>query len=262
MLPRLMLIHGMGVTDPDWMEKDLKNFSQIIKSENLSLFYGDVVMRVPMYILGQQEQIPIRDEEEQQENDREKLALGWGMARLGLDEDASSIALQGQALETGAQIAFNTYSFALRYLARCRVRNEVFERVTEQVQEYTRREGVAEGSIVLVAHSLGTVISLDILDQPDLAKFFRQYISLGSPLGLIAASPLNKWLLRVRRSPVPWVDVKVKGDFFPRISSRRGFNAKVMPSVEVKDGYVGHVHSAYFGSKAVLENWTRWLDLN
>ncbi|MFE3928017.1 hypothetical protein [Streptomyces sp. YIM B13508] len=64
------------------------------------------------------------------------------------------------------------------YLRRARV--QVLELVREEIQTVT------DGEVILVTHSLGTVVARDLLDDESLRERTRLWVTAGSPLGLEA----------------------------------------------------------------------------
>ncbi|MEW2355699.1 hypothetical protein [Spirillospora sp. NPDC029432] len=59
-------------------------------------------------------------------------------------------------------------------------------RARDEVLDAVRRDVPASGPLVLVTHSLGTVVGRDLLDEPAVRDRTRAWITAGSPLGLEA----------------------------------------------------------------------------
>ena len=155
------------------MEPYTAAFSQSVACEKLSLFYGDIVSQTPLTVLDSPPMVPTLTPDERIEENRESVCLGWGIRQFGLDDADASAVVQGQQLKGGRrEVAFNTYSFAVRYLARRKLRDLVLNQLTRQAKRSFNRSGVRAGSLVLVAHSLGSVISLDLLANGGIGALF------------------------------------------------------------------------------------------
>src|SRR5262249_18515925 len=143
--------------------------------------------------------------------------------------------------------------------ARRHVHAAIYEAVMEQALEYIQKQHLEPGSVLLVAHSLGTVVGLDLLHS-ELGDYFGKYISLGSPLGMIAKVPeVGKRLLpvRLRTIGIEWKDVAAPNDLIAkvRLSRSYGFDGKPLEIVSISAHYE-HPHRAYFLNETALAEWS------
>lgn len=77
-------------------------------------------------------------------------------------------------------------------------------RARDQILAEVRGQIPANGSIVLVSHSLGTVVARDLLDDDDLRNRITLWVTAGSPLGLEAVQ--RNLLTKGTKNPgVPWL---------------------------------------------------------
>ena len=113
--------------------------------------------------------------------------LSWGATRRALTWVARHTRLDQEIIKAEVQ------DVAV-YLTRAR----------DQVLALIRRVIPAEVPIVLVTHSLGTVVARDLLDDPELRQRTRLWVTAGSPLGLEAVQ--RNLLSKGTQNPgVPWL---------------------------------------------------------
>jgi len=77
-------------------------------------------------------------------------------------------------------------------------------RARSQVQDVVRAAIPPDGPLIVVSHSLGTVVARDLLDDAPVRDRVRLWVTAGSPLGLDAVQK-NLLTTGTRNPGVPWV---------------------------------------------------------
>lgn len=181
------------------------------------------------------EPAPVREGEESfQEGLRERI-LSWGAARQVLALLAKRSRVDQLVIE--AQLR----DVAI-YLTRGR------QAVLDAV-----RGGVPEDTpLVLVTHSLGTVVGRDMLHDDELRRRTVLWVTLGSPLGLEAVQ--NNLLDRGRRHPgVTWVTAYDVNDVVALGHPLAGSWGPPLTDVEVENGNDPHGIARYLAHARVAE---------
>jgi hypothetical protein len=258
MNPVLMFLHGMGETDPNWLDSYSKLLKKRVACQCLSLFYGQVVLDTPLTVLAQEKRE--RSEEDLQEDRLLAFVDGFIVAELRIRVDESTLMPSGRYADRATKVAFDTYSYAVRYLLRRSQSSAVLDAVTRQVKEHIVTNQIAPNSITLVAHSLGTVVALDLIANEELRRYVRKYVSLGSPLGFIARIPgVNGRILPLanRKMRIPWIDFSTRGDIVSRVrvSKTSGFAGNPLRTGSINGKYK-RPHSAYFFEDAAVRQWS------
>ncbi|MBF8185811.1 hypothetical protein ITP53_08660 [Nonomuraea sp. K274] len=178
---RTALAAGLGTTD--------------LAVETVLPYYGNVLHRVTAEVAGRPQPLEPAD-------DPEEMPL-----HPYLPEDTAEIErrlIADMALTTGAQAQADlgdvlTWAVARRMLAwlsrHTRVDREIIKIFLQDVAVYlshgrepvlaeVRRSVPASGEIVLVSHSLGTVVARDLLVDDGLRRRVVLWVTAGSPLGL------------------------------------------------------------------------------
>jgi hypothetical protein len=119
---------------------------------------------------------------------------------------------------------------------------------------------------------LGSVVALDVLQNPELQSHFMRFVSVGSPLSALAATPgIRKFLpSSVRACPVPWIDIAAENDPVvyppfpfgppPRLSERQDFSGAGNPVKGITLLPIQErPHSDYFAVESVLHQWIEHL---
>lgn len=258
-----LFLHGQG-TSKETAEGHVARIRESTTLEMVPLFYDDLIEDVPLY----QFAVPERGNspEEQEISEATFAALIHGATVMDLDERESTDLLQplGSGGRSASRFLFQVYRSTVRYLARKKVyaavRNGLLQQVAAAVKATHGREG-SSVDITLVAHSLGTVISLDLLRDPPPYGEYRRFISLGSPLGIISAVPAGygERLLPLvrRRLDIAWHDYAAEGDRLStiRISEERGFRANRLKVCTIP-GTFPNPHSAFFAEAGAAKVWT------
>ena len=186
--------------------------------------------------------------------------------RLKLKPEDAGVEPSGRIARRAGDIAEDTYKYAVRYLVRRKLQDMVFTALRGQVYDHIERLGInQERSLILLAHSLGTVIALDLLAASDIGRYFGKYISMGSPLDFIASIPgVSQIALppKRRKIQIPWVDGGAAKDIVAivRISRRLGFDGAPLRRIFIKGTY-RDPHGVYFGEPAIVRRWMRELAL-
>jgi len=108
----------------------------------------------------------------------------------------------------------------------------------------------ADGPIVLVSHSLGTVVARDLLDDEELRGRTRLWVTAGSPLGLDAVQ--RNLLDKGRHNPgVPWLTCYDVNDVVALGHPLRPTWGDPLQDVEVQNGDSPHSIERYLGHPEV-----------
>jgi hypothetical protein len=246
-----LYLHGQGIS-ADTAQAHVRWIRDVTGLEMTPLLYHDVVDDTPVNILG----LPLRALLATAAN----LQLADYLAALDPDSaDAASMRLPERAV-TRAHL-FETYRSALRYLTKQPVNNEVRASLLRQIQAAATSQPGSDRSMTLVAHSLGTVIALDLLQDLPREIRINRFVTLGSPLGLITAlpGPLAESMVPVARRTVdiPWHDIAAEGDLLAtvqRIQRRRHFAAAPLAITTIL-GDFDNPHESYFIDPQVARAW-------
>jgi hypothetical protein len=255
-----LFLHGQGVAKEEHVAKYLDLISVAVSDHTfLPLKYGHIVESLGLNKLS-------RSDENENDGDQvlaEARAEGYIERELGLEEDSiEELAPAGEFAKSAPRIAFNLISYSVRYLARKTVHDAVLDELLQQAIQHIQEQHLKQKSVVLLAHSLGTVVALDLLHS-DLRGYFCKYISLGSPLGMIAKVPIaGKQLLppTFRKVGVEWIDIAAPDDLIAkvRITPKQGFDGDPLKIDHITANY-HDPHGAYFFNKAALSEWVGYL---
>ncbi|GAC1350768.1 MAG: hypothetical protein NVSMB27_36450 [Ktedonobacteraceae bacterium] len=251
-----LFLHGQGVDEEKDVVKYLELISEVSDYTFLPLSYGQIVKSLGFGVLSRFPQDASEDDRAKAEAEAE--ARGYIKRELNLEEDAEELVPTGVMSEASPKFAFNLISYSLRYLARRVVHEAVLDEVLEQTLTYIQEKSLEQKSVVLLAHSLGTVVALDLLHS-ELGVYFCKYISLGSPLGMIAKVPgSGKRLLPplLRKLEMRWVDVAAPDDLIAkvRVGPERGFSGDPLKIEQIATGY-DRPHGSYFFNREALSEW-------
>jgi hypothetical protein len=262
-----MLLHGMGPAD-DWADQACENIQAIHSGLVLPLSYHHEVQATPLTVVGSPE-VDAAGAENEYAADAYNRGLeqgffeGYIAARFELSDD-QLLAPEGEYADEAGKIVFNVYSYVYRYLRRQTLYTTAFDAVHRQLREYIQAYELEPGSALLVGHSLGSVVALDLLHMPE-ARYFKRLITLGSPLGLIAQIPVvHRTLLpfELREVPVEWVDVMTSGDPFARVrvTTSLHFSGQPLRPLLTISGKYTKAHNAYFSQEEAIRQWTAYVD--
>lgn len=246
-----LYLHGQGISS-DTARAQTAWIREVTGLVMTPLLYHDVVDDTPVSILG----LPLRAPLATAAN----LQLADYLAALDPDSDeAARMRLPEQAIKRAH--LFETYRSALRYLTKQAINSDVRASLLQQIEAVTLRLA-DNGPVTLVAHSLGSVIALDLLqDLPPEIRIDR-FVTLGSPLGLITSLPgllAESMVPNARRTvDIPWHDFATEGDVLStaqRIQRRRHFAAAPL-TISTILGDFDNPHESYFIDPAVALTWT------
>jgi hypothetical protein len=269
----LMFLHGLGLKTPEEVDIGLQIFKQAVPTAICTaLSYGPIIERLWLRPLElEASQIPETDLPE-------AIALSYFRGRwdekLGID-DEDVFAPQGELRDHPLRVTRDLWLYAIRYLLGGLMHNvvptvhdAVLTEIINQVHQVIRERSLSHGSIVLIGHSFGSVVALDVLQNPELKSRFARFVSVGSPLSAIAATPGFQRLLplSVRACPVPWVDIAAENDLVvyppypsgppPRLSEREDFSGDGQPIKGITLPPIqGDPHSDYLQVESVLQQW-------
>jgi hypothetical protein len=260
----VMFLHGQGIKKSERLIEYL-DLIRVARSNHsfLPLMYGPIVDSMGLFVLDRSDQSVDDSTQGYTQGYTEGWAEGYIARELGLEENAGELEPTGEVVENAQRNAYNTYSYSIRYLLRKNVQDAVLEEIKKQTLQHIRQLRLKPKSIALLAHSLGTVVALDLLAS-ELRDYFYKYISVGSPLGMIAKVPLlNEKLLpsSLRKLEVEWVDVAAPNDLIAkvRISQNQGFSIHPSNIKQIAAKYTDP-HSAYFFDKGALSEWIEYLN--
>lgn len=252
-----LYLHGQGITHDiarahcDWIQ-------QTTGLTMTPLFYHDLVDDEPVSLFGLPLPTPLASTAEHQ------IATYLAdLARADASEYMLGELIRRPYREIRRAHLFETYRSTMRYLSKRTITEQVLETLRQQIDQLAGgRTSAAPLSITLVAHSLGSVIGLDLMKSlpPDVRV--ERYISLGSPLGLICSLPkvISDYMVPPdqRHLTKPWFDVAVEGDALSmtqRITPKRNFSAEPLMTSTIYGEY-GNPHESYFIDPEVAEAWT------
>lgn len=159
--------------------------------------------------------------------------LSWGAARRALSWVAQHTRLDQEIIKAQVQ------DVAV-YLTRAR----------DQVLTQVRNGIPADVPIVLVSHSLGTVVACDLLDDPDLRNRTVLWVTAGSPLGLDAVQ--RNLLNKGSHNPgVPWLTCYDVNDVVALGHPLHRTWGDPLRDVEVDNGNSPHSIERYLGHPEV-----------
>jgi len=254
-----MFLHGQGVVKEERVAKYLDLLSLAVSHHTFfPLKYGPVVESLSLNVLSRSDS----DDSNGDQIIAESRVEAYTESELGLEEASTELAPTGEFAESAPRFAYNLISYSARYLARQRVHRAVLDEVQQQALQYIQERRLKQKSVVLLAHSLGTVVALDLLHS-DLGDYFSRYISLGSPLGMIAKVPrAGRQLLppALRKVGVEWIDIAAPDDLIAkvRISPEQGFSGNPLRIEYIAANY-DDPHGTYFFNEDALSEWVRYL---
>jgi pimeloyl-ACP methyl ester carboxylesterase len=256
MSQKVLFIHGMGEHGPDWLAR----YTAILKTihpncEFADLSYSDIVNDFPLTTL-------TNNPPPESTDPRETYRLGGSDAfaeaitvdLLGAPDLEDQAFVQSNVGNT-ARTLMKLYKYVFRYLLGTSVGTAIWNTIRSQALQHLDKFGAEEGSVILMGHSLGSVIALDLVRDTALSDYWRKLISLGSPLGVI--KHYLPALLRPANCSVrtPWIDVAAPDDIVAKIPvSRPKFSGNPLGTVTIKAGYPDP-HGAYFFEKEAVDAW-------
>lgn len=121
-----------------------------------------------------------------------------------------------------------------------------------EVLDAVRRAVPAAGSLVLVTHSLGTVVGRELLDDPGIRSRTRMWITVGSPLGLEAVQRNMRPPGALHPGPpVDWISAYDVRDIVALGHPLRPMYGDPLRDIRVENGDRPHAIERYLGHPEV-----------
>ena len=184
---KLVFLHGVGDGDPrgQWLtdlNRGLENagYRGLARTETIAPRYSDL-----LHTDGIQAPVPARtykpSNEEQRRRDYEfrqaraarLIGTDPDLGRFGFNDLPTPVVDPGQKAAVAAGV--KQLHQVRRYIENEGLRGAILRRVIEHLP--------ASGEIVLVGHSLGSVVAIDLLDHLPLGVTVKRFVTIGSPAG-------------------------------------------------------------------------------
>ena len=252
---KLVFLHGVGDGDPrgQWLtgvNKGLEaaGYQGLAKADVITPRYSDILCTD-----GVSASVPPRtyvtadEEARRREYERRQARVGRLIAHdpdagpLGYDALPSALVDQLQDVAVGWPVG--QLDQVNRYMRGDGLRGAVLRRVLEHLP--------SEGEVVLVGHSLGSVVAIDLLDHLPVDLRVKRFITIGSPAGSLFIHEKTERLLK--RFPYgiveDWSNLLGRAD---PVTAGRGL-AGTFPAVQDFFVGIGHQHAAsvYFEHASV-----------
>jgi hypothetical protein len=269
---RLVLVHGINqegkseeIIRRDWigaLEDALGQPGRFARAEVLAPFYGEELATLTEG--GTLDQAVAQGVAE---DDEERAFVTAGLQQMALDAGLSDnrIAAEEQAVTQGfphdrrfiaivrlleghsplhGEVALRLLKQAYAYLKRLHVADAV-DRIVEPV--------LAAGPCVVVAHSLGTVVTFKLLRK--LGQTVPLFLTLGSPLAIVSVQTALKKPRRVPGGVARWFNGLDPNDFVTlgRPLTAETFADGIENRTEVKNGDDAHAIKAYLHDPVVSQ---------
>ena len=279
MTPTLVFLHGRGqeFRDPGALSRDwlgalnaglTRSGAQPLTDPALTFpFYANELYRITTELTRSGAQIrlesltedadrpgPLHPEMPDDVSDVERELISQLSARTGMTRNEGLDALLG----------WGPARRALRWLAdHTRVDQQIIGGFLKDVAVYLThaRNGVLDivraavpdtGDLVLVSHSLGTVVARDLLDDPDVRSRTRLWVTAGSPLALEAVQ--RNLRTPGRTNPgVPWVSAYDVNDVVALGHPFRPIWGDPLTDVQVENADQPHSISRYLAHPEVAD---------
>lgn len=268
-----MHLHGMGVD----LEEKQRTATALLTAESgfeiLPLHYGTILANAAWHALERDEtdeeiidagEIPAGEAYEL--GKLEGYAEGYGDRILGLAQAEEGYVGMGVTGDQAGDAVHDLWMYVVKYLARQNLQSVVLDTVISAVKQISSDRDLTEGSVVLVAHSLGSLVALDLLRDGDVGPLFSRLVSVGCPAGMVANIPWKGADLLPydrRKVSVPWIDVYAPRDYFTKfgLDTGRQFGGEplVRASVGGRDPFP-KAHTAYFDEVRVVRKWAKYLE--
>ena len=250
MTSRILYLHGQGITN----ETASVQCAWVQEQTGLAmtpLLYHDLLEETPVRFLGRSLPAPPASDA--------SVQLAHYLAELEIDDETAQ---RLPTREITRAHLYETYRSAFPYLTRRAAYADVRTSLLDQIVAATTSGTTTVRSITLVAHSLGSVIALDLFRElPESVKIDR-FVTLGSPLGMLASLPGTLGSTAVpedrRAVGMPWHDFATEGDLLAtvqRLSRRKQFAGDPLAVTTILGDFT-NPHEAYFIDLAVASTWT------
>lgn len=257
MSTKVLIIHGMGDQKEDWLDGLVALLKSRVDAEFFALSYAEVVNRVGLMVLTRQSAASADVPPKEAFDDGYAAACADICVSnlLGNEVRGKAITTQGMAANASITIK-NLYKYAIRYLLGGTVRNGIYAAVHGQAMTHIDRIGAESRSLVLIGYSLGSVIALDLIRDPNIALYVGKLITVGSPLGGIARWAPDVLPESTRKVDRPWVDIASPDDIVAavRVSQKLGFSGNDLEVLTTKKNHPDP-HGAYFYKDTAVDEW-------
>lgn len=277
----VLFVHGMGAKEEIDANRYLELLRRLTSHTYLLLFYGDVLERIPAYIVARHQSVASPTAEMPNDAYVDGYADGYIANMLGLG-DEGGVALAGETGKDMRTFGRNLYLHATRYVLGRKVYVKVRDVIKERFMSLVAQHQFSPESLVLLGYSLGSVVSLDLLHDADIRHFFARFVSVGSPLGCLGVVPripladINVVSFNRRSVPVDWIDVATTNDPIAtkRVAGAAGFEGRgqKIASVTLPDWPKSpngpssitaafDAHAAYFFDESLARQWIDHLNI-
>ena len=250
MTSRTLYLHGQGIGN----ETASVQCAWIQEQTGLAmtpLHYHDLLEETPVRFLGHRLPAPPASDA--------RLQLAHYLAELEIDDETAQ---RLPSREITRAHLYETYRSAFPYLTRRAAYKRVRRSLLDQIVAATTTIRARGQSITLVGHSLGSVIALDLLQELPACVTIDRFVTLGSPLGMLASLPGTLGSTAVpetrRAVQMPWHDFATEGDLLAtvqRLSRRRQFAGDPLAITTILGNYE-NPHESYFIDLEVARTWT------
>ena len=263
-------LHGMGVDDLDVQIQSVQILAQATGYEVLTVNYAPVLENAPLLAFERPDRSRQPEASRKDLDAAYELALreayleGYGDASLGFEAAPRALTPTG-AVRPGGEIGSHLWKYVVKYLARRNLFLSVMDTVRNQVKDIRQKRGMEAGSLVLIGHSLGSIVAMDIVHR-DVGPLFMRLITVGSPAGFVARIPrygAGALPAHVRSNKLEWFDVWTPSDRLANVAldTMSEFSGNPLRSVETPANHpFPRCHSAYFDDPEIVRTWAHLLD--
>lgn len=224
--PALIFIHGIGNQNPDWIQEVTKALPLEYQNRCVSFFWADLFNDSPAgKVAGTLVTL------------LETFTPALSLIKGATPQTAIFAGIQYVAVPWLKKL----FDYSGDVLAYSSVRQKAFQRLEALIQ-------AQNGPVVLVAHSMGTVLAFEFLQKPSsLRDAVQHFISLGSPL---ERQPIRAQVLarnaQATQVPCPWLNLWGSLDLVCSwIPWRSGALDVFQPTEQIKLRFQGHHLGAY-----------------
>ncbi|MDD5312901.1 MAG: hypothetical protein PHO26_07710 [Dehalococcoidia bacterium] len=250
----IVLVHGMGKHEKGWsknIQEVLKNGlpDYNIKPSFYETLYSDIVESPAFMAAFAKPNTEFTATDTQVMFNYSKLEAATDMAAKQMaPEDAQQPGL----IEEGKAFLNTLFRYVAGYLGNAELKAKIDKRIRVALAQAT--DQVGNGRVILVGHSLGSVISWSLASDKDSPVWISlsKLITLGSPLGILQFAGL----IKVKNVHSLWANVVAPGDIAttrevtdPPFKSEEGLVSLRVRRV-AKDP-----HSALVDNPDVIKDW-------
>jgi hypothetical protein len=271
----LVFVHGRGQEARDPAELDRKwraglaaglvkgNAPAVDPVRSVFPYYGDLLYRITAEIARRGDQVDLESLPEGAAGPlHPELPADTGAVEREMLADMAAATRRVDEERWDSVLSWGAARRALTFVARhTRVDQEIIKahlrdvaiyltRARDEVLSEVRRQIPTDGPIVLVTHSLGTVVARDLLEDAELRERTALWVTAGSPLGLEAVQ--RNLLSKGRHNPgVDWLSCYDVNDVVALGHPLRPTWRDPLRDVEVDNGDSPHSIERYLGHPEV-----------